>query len=56
LASRLDSIPGIGPNRRKALLRHFGSIEAIQEASLDQLTAVKGITLPVAKALKSGLE
>ena len=56
LASRLDSIPGIGPTRRKALLRHFGSIEAIQEASLDQLTAVKGITLPVANALKSGLE
>ncbi len=56
LASRLDSIPGIGPTRRKALLRYFGSIDAIQEASLDQLTAVKGITLPVAKALKSGLE
>jgi excinuclease ABC subunit C len=56
LASRLDAIPGIGPSRRKALLRYFGSIEAIQEASLEQLTAVKGITIAVANALKTGLE
>ena len=56
LASRLDAIPGIGPSRRKALLRYFGSIDAIQEASLEQLTSVKGITVSVARALKTGLE
>jgi excinuclease ABC subunit C len=56
LASRLDAISGIGPARRKALLRYFGSIEAIQAATLEQLTSVKGITLQVAEAIKAGLE
>lgn len=56
LASRLDVISGVGPTRRKALLRHFGSIEEIGRASLEQLTAVKGVTLAVAKNIKSALE
>ncbi len=56
LASRLDAIPGVGPTRRKALLRHFGSIEEIGQATLEQLTSVKGITLAVAKNIKSVLE
>jgi len=56
LASRLDSIPGIGPNRRKTLLNHFGSIEAIQEASITDLTSIKGITLDLAQAIKDHLE
>ncbi len=56
LASRLDAIPGIGPNRRKALLTRFGSIDAILEASLEELTRVPGITEDLALALKSGLE
>jgi excinuclease ABC subunit C len=56
LASRLDAIPGVGPTRRKALLIHFGSIEAIKQASIEELTAVKGITLPVARSVKSGME
>jgi excinuclease ABC subunit C len=40
LASQLDSIPGIGPARRKALLKHFGSLEAIRSATVDELKAV----------------
>jgi excinuclease ABC subunit C len=56
LASRLDVIPGIGPSRRKALLDHFGSIHDIQEASLEELTAVRGITPRLAEAIKSNLE
>lgn len=56
LASRLDSIPGVGPNRRKALLMHFGSIEAIKDASIEELAAVKGVTLQVARSIKAGLE
>jgi excinuclease ABC subunit C len=56
LASRLDVISGVGPTRRKALLRHFGSIEEIGRASLEQLTSVKGVTLAVAKNIKSALE
>jgi excinuclease ABC subunit C len=56
VASRLDAIPGIGPARRKALLTHFGSIEAIQNASLESLTAIPGITDELALAIQSGLE
>lgn len=56
LASRLDSVPGIGPARRKALLNHFGSIENIQGASLSDLQTVPGITPGLAEAIKSHLE
>jgi excinuclease ABC subunit C len=56
VASRLDAIPGIGPQRRKALLTHFGSIEEIRNASLEDLTAVPGITEQLAQAILSGLE
>jgi excinuclease ABC subunit C len=40
LASQLDAIPGIGPVRRKALLRHFGSIESIRAATVEELKVV----------------
>lgn len=56
LASRLDSIPGIGSARRKLLLNHFGSIHDIQQASLDELTAVPGISPKLANEIKSHLE
>ena len=47
--SVLDEIPGIGPKRKQALLSHFGSIEKIQEAGLDELLAVKGMTHRIAE-------
>lgn len=56
LASRLDVIPGIGPARRKLLLNHFGSIHDIQQATLDELTAVPGISPKLANEIKSHLE
>jgi excinuclease ABC subunit C len=40
IASRLDSIPGIGEKRRKQMLRHFGSLKAIREASVEDFKAV----------------
>jgi excinuclease ABC subunit C len=49
-------VPGIGPARRKALLTHFRSIQAIQEASIDELQAVPGITTRLAEAIKEHLE
>ena len=55
IASRLDEIRGIGPRRRKLLLQHFGSLEAIRQASLEDLTAVPGITRGVAEQVKSTL-
>lgn len=56
IASRLDSIPGIGPVRRKALLTHFGSLEAIRQADIQALQAVPGITPQLAEAIKTYLE
>jgi excinuclease ABC subunit C len=56
LASRLDTIPGIGPARRKALLQHFGSIDKIKDATLDDLARVPGINANLAGAIKSHLE
>jgi len=56
LASRLDQIPGIGPTRRKKLIEHFGSIEAIREKSIQELTAIAGITPKLAETIKSNLE
>ena len=53
--SILDEIPGIGPKRKRALMRAFGSIDKLRRASLDDLTAIDGITPATAKALKEAL-
>lgn len=47
--SILDDIPGVGPSRRKALMRYFKSIEAIREADVAELVKVDSITENVAK-------
>ncbi len=54
-SSRLDEIHGLGPKRRRALLRRFGTVEAIRLATVDELTAVPGVTRPVALAIKEVL-
>ncbi len=51
LRSALDDVPGIGPNRRQALLRHFGSLKKIREASLEDLVAVPGMTRAAGQAV-----
>jgi excinuclease ABC subunit C len=56
LASQLDSIPGIGPTRRKALLKHFGTMDKIKEATIKELTAVKGMNESAAESIKAHLE
>ena len=56
LASQLDSIPGIGPTRRKALLKHFGSMDKIKEATKEELAAVKGMNENAAESVKAHLE
>ncbi len=53
--SILDNIPGIGPKRKKALLQKFGSIEAIKDASVKEVTQTKGITLTLANKIKEYL-
>jgi excinuclease ABC subunit C len=47
--SALDGIPGLGEVRRKKLLRHFGSLKRIREASLDDIAAVPSIPKRVAE-------
>ena len=49
--SSLDDIPGIGPARRKALMRSFKSIDEIREASIEELSAVPEIPETVAKQI-----
>ena len=56
LASQLDSIPNIGPARRKALLKYFGSMDKIREASVEELTTVKGMNKSAAESIKAHLE
>ena len=53
--SRLEDIPGIGSSRRKALLKAFGSLKNIREASVEEIAAVKGMNRPAAEAVKEKL-
>lgn len=55
IASILEEVPGIGPRRRQALLRTFGSVEGVRQASLEELLAVPGMTRPAAEKLKAYL-
>ena len=41
--SVLDDVPGLGPAKRKALLRHFGSVRKVRAASVDEIATVPGI-------------
>ncbi len=55
LTSELDTIPGIGPRRKRSLLRQFGSIPAIREASLEELASAKGMNRNLAQKIKEYL-
>ena len=55
LTSELDEIPGVGPSRRKALLRHFGSVKRIREAALEDVIAVDGVSAKLAETIHSAL-
>jgi excinuclease ABC subunit C len=54
MASLLDAIPGIGPARRKALLKHFGSVDKIRAASVEELKSV--VPENAAQSIKANLE
>lgn len=53
--STLEEIPGIGPKRRRELLRYFGGIQAIKRASLDELEKVPGMSRSLAERLFAAL-
>jgi len=54
LTSPLDSVEGIGPARKRALLRHFGSVQAIRDAAVEDIVAL-GVPERLAKRLKETL-
>ena len=53
--SSLDNIPGIGPKRKRALLKQFGTVKAIREASQEGLMMVKGMTPDLVEKLREHL-
>lgn len=55
LVSSLDTIPGIGPKRKRALLRQFGSLQALRDASVEELATARGISRSLAQKIKENL-
>ena len=53
--SALDTVPGLGETRRKALVTHFGSVARIRQASIEEITAVPGIGTTTAAAVLAAL-
>lgn len=53
--SQLDAVEGIGPKRRKALLVHFGSLQGVRNAGIDQLASVPGIRRELAETIFKAL-
>jgi excinuclease ABC subunit C len=53
--SMLDEVPGIGPRRKRALLKQFGSLEGIRRASVEDLASIPGMTRKAAEDLKAVL-
>ncbi|MFH1700289.1 MAG: excinuclease ABC subunit UvrC [Candidatus Zixiibacteriota bacterium] len=49
IKSELDDIPGVGPSRRKMLLKHFGSVKRVKMASIEEITALKNISAELAQ-------
>ena len=55
IKSLLDEVPGIGPKRKQALLKHFGSVKKIVEASVEELSGVDGMNLKAAQQVREYL-
>ena len=55
LGSVLEEVPGVGEKKRKLLYEHFGELDAIKRASIEELTEVPGITEKIARAIKERL-
>jgi excinuclease ABC subunit C len=54
--SAFDELPGVGPKRRQALLRTFGSVKRVRDAPVEQIAAVPGIGRALAERIKATLE
>jgi excinuclease ABC subunit C len=56
LRSAIDDIDGIGPVKRRALLRHFGSLRRIREATVEEIAQVKGMNRDLAAKIRAHLD
>lgn len=54
--SVLDEVPGVGPTRKRAIMRHFGSMKRLRAASAEDIAAVKGVPADVARAVWQTLQ
>jgi excinuclease ABC subunit C len=55
VTSQIDSVPGVGPSRRKALIKAFGSVRGIKAASAEEIAAIPGMNLKLAETVKQHL-
>ena len=55
LGSKLEDLPGVGPGRRRTLLRHFGSLKALKAASVEEIAGAPGIGPALAHSIVEGL-
>jgi excinuclease ABC subunit C len=55
MTSALDIVPGIGPKRKRALIRKFGSVRGVRDASVEELAATGGMTRALAAKVKEYL-
>jgi excinuclease ABC subunit C len=55
LESSLDGVPGVGPRRKRDLIRHFGSIKGLRSAGVDEIAQLSGIGPKTALAIKEYL-
>ena len=51
--SALDLVPGIGPKRKRMLIRRFGSLRGVSNASIEEIAAVPGMTMSLARSVKN---
>ena len=54
--SVLDEVPGVGPTRKRAIMRHFGSMKRLRAANAEDIAAVKGVPADVARAVWQTLQ
>src|SRR5262249_44425498 len=55
ISSSLDAVPGLGEVRRKALLRHFGSLKRLKAATVEEIVEVPGVGRRTAEAILAAL-
>jgi excinuclease ABC subunit C len=53
--SILDDVPGVGPRRKRELMRRFGSVKGIREAAVDDIASVTGISKALAERIKQAV-